>query len=94
MTAPYHWDLRMPNANAVRDSRGYLIDPKPTHDESTWKGRMVKILADANEKTLERQRQMGYKVYDGDPGDHPINMSHHEQSVASGPLYEAFCTIL
>ena len=94
MASPLQWNYRPKPEDGVRDSKGYMHEPKREHDESSWSRRKVKQLAEANEKVAENQRRMGYQVYEGDPGKPPYQMSHHEQIEASKPLYQSICNIL
>jgi len=99
MSMPVSRWLARPNPeNPVRDDRGYIIGSKNEFDESTWSGRQFKKLSGFNDSIAEAQRQMGYKVYEGDPGTDPIHMSHYEQCKAinggKDPIPALRCNIL
>jgi len=75
------------------DKNGYVEPPKTNPDTSTWSGRAVKALEEGNEARAIKQRALGYKVYDQDPGKDPYEMNPYEQSQCTGPFVDNTCTI-
>ena len=92
MTAPtQHWHARPipPEApkdekgQVVRNDKGYYIEPPAKHNEASWFGRKMKALDESNRTNADIQRNMGYQVYQGDPGKPPEYMNQHEHSQSS-----------
>lgn len=83
MIPPQKWMCMVPSQNAYKDEKGYTREPKIEYDKSTWSGWAMEKIQRGVEKIAENQRNMGYKVYENDPGKSPSEMSHYEQCLAS-----------
>lgn len=80
--------------DAQFDSNGYVIPPKGEWGTTTWAGRFMTNLGNGESRMIEKQREMGYKVYDKDPGNYPTYMPLHQQNEINKVFWETVCTII
>lgn len=77
--------------NAERDEHGYIKDKSLDCDTSTWQGRAWKRFDDGGRDSRQVQRDLGYQVYEGDPGKDPRETSYDERRRINGAAYNQWC---
>lgn len=87
------WRANPTPENATYDSKGYAY-PKNTSSDNSWASTILGSLSGCNEKAMKKQRELGFKYYESDPGRDPFEMGKYEQDKVTGAFLENVCTIL
>jgi hypothetical protein len=94
ITIPAKWVSHATPEGSTQDEKGYVVPPAYEQEGESWGARIISSMSSGNDKSMEKQRELGFKYYDQDPGREPHEMNPHEQSTVTGAFWSNVCTLL